>query len=453
MQKPILDQIISLEIHGLGSSGEGVGYFHGFTVFVEGALPQERIEAQIKEVHARYAKAKLISINQASPHRVEPPCPLFGVCGGCQLMHLSYEEQLVLKRQRVIDAFQRIGRMQDISILPCIASPKTLFYRNKIQSPVRHGVNGVEIGLYQKNTHDLVEVEKCYIHSALGQEVYEKVRSIIKDSKLVPYDPKTLKGNLRHILIKTGIKTKEVLVILVTSKEIDSTLREVSKKIKNAHPKVRGVVHNLNKQGGNTILSDHYSVLEGNGFIEEEILDLRFKISPASFFQVNPEQAENLYAKALEFADLEGNEVVLDAFCGVGTLSLFFAKKAKKVIGVECVKRAIEDAIENAKINQIENVSFFCKEAEKFIDSAPLFDLALLNPPRKGCDLQFLKKLAIKRPKKIVYISCDPATLARDLCLLQEIGYSVLKVQPFDMFPETSHVECVALLKQIGLYT
>jgi len=446
MNKPYVDQIFPLNMHGLGSSGEGVGYVDGFTVFVDGALPEETVKVQMTRLQKRYGSARLLSILKSSPDRVVPCCKIFGRCGGCQLMHLSYSKQLEIKRQRVMEALVRIGKISDCEVAPCISSPAFLAYRNKIQMPVKSGKNGIQIGLYARSSHDLVEVDHCAIHCALGDEIYQKVKSILKESKILPYDPVTEEGELRHVLIKTAVHTGEVLVILVTNQKKSSHLSQIAQSVIASHPAVKGIVHNFHRGADNVILGSFYEALEGSMFIQERLCGLQFKVSPASFFQVNADQAEAIYLKALECAQLKGNEVVLDAYCGVGTLSLIFARSARKVIGVECVPEAIEDAQENKRLNKIHNVDFVCASSETFIASLSAIDLILLNPPRKGCDPLFLDGIGRLKPKRAIYISCDPATLARDLSRLVSFGYQVDKIQPFDMFPQTAHVECVVSL-------
>jgi 23S rRNA (uracil1939-C5)-methyltransferase len=419
---------IRLEIQGLGSHGEGVGKIDGYTLFVDGALPGETVTVSLLEKRQTYATAKLLSIDTPSLSRVKPICPLFGTCGGCQVMHLAYEKQLEMKRQKVIDALTRIGKIE-AKVNPCIASSKELYYRNKIQLPSQDG----ELGLYEKNSHKLVILPKCYIHCDLGEKIFAKVKKIIPPLK-----------SLRHVLIKSAVKTNEALVILVTKKQ--ENLSQVAQQIMQECPEVKGVVHNLHQGKENIILGPTFKLIAGQGTIQETICDLTFKVSPGSFFQVNPGQAEQLYKQALSAAELTGKESVLDAYCGVGTLSLIFAKKAKKVTGVEKVHSAIQDAKENSKINKIGNVEFIAQDAAHYIQTAPAFDLILLNPPRKGCDPLFLDGLIKAKPKKLLYISCDPATLARDLALLKTAGYQVDLVQPFDMFPQTAHVETLVRL-------
>lgn len=440
---PKIGEEITLSIHGLGHSGEGVGYFNGFTIFVDGSLPGETVKARLKSCRKNFGIALLLSIITPSPDRVKPPCPLFGKCGGCQLMHLSYPKQLEAKRQKVVDALHRIGKIDACVINECLPSPLPLSYRNKIQLPVREGPS---LGLYAKNSHDLISVDHCLIHCELGEEVFQQIKKLLRNSNIEPYDPKTGKGELRHVLIKSGIHTKEVLVVLVTNQKKSPELCSLARAIIDHAPSVKGVVHNLNQENDNIILGSSFETLEGMSHILEKICNLTFSISAASFFQVNPLQAEKLYLKALELADVQPNETVLDAYCGVGTLSLIFSRSAKKTIGVECVPAAIINAKENAKRNHIHNVSFVCSPAEELIHKLPPTDILLLNPPRKGCDPKFLEGVKKLSPKKIIYISCDPATLARDLKILHTYGYKVDLVQPFDMFPQTSHVECVAKL-------
>lgn len=443
-----LDQTIQLSIKSLGHHGEGVGHYDGFAIFIDGALPGELVEAKVTSCQKRYAKGKLLNVLSASPDRTPPPCPLFERCGGCQIMHLSYQKQLETKRQRVIDAFERIGQFKGIAVEPCIASPSPLAYRNKIQMPVRNTPNGeVIFGLYAKGSHNLVEVDYCEIHCPLGEKIFQAAASIIKKSSLRAYDPASRQGELRHLLIKSAQQTQEGLVILVTHGPKTADLVAIGEKLIQSCPEVKGVVHNRNERGDNVILGEDYTLLAGSLSIEEQLCGLTFKISPASFFQVNPMQAENMYEQAIAFAGLTGTETVLDAYCGVGTLALIFAKKAKKVIGIDCVGAAIEDAMENGKLNGIDNAEFLCGDVKRKVKDLADIDLVLLNPPRQGCEAEVLQQVHAVNPQVIIYISCDPATLARDLSILMPLGYTVETVQPFDMFPQTAHVETVVKLQ------
>lgn len=431
---------VEVAIRGLGSSGEGVGSLLSgdkYTLFVDGALPSEVVLADIFLKKKNYGKGKLLQIIKPSKERVKPVCPLFGTCGGCQIMHLSYQGQLEIKRQKVVDALTRIAKVET-NVEPCLPSPTPLHYRNKIQMPVECNENSSKIGLYAKNSHDLIDVKECFIHGLVGEKVYQKLREALLKSPA--------RFEVTNLLIKSGFFTNEVLVVFVTRKEPSKDLRAFSKKILSEIEEVKGVIHNLQEEESNVILGRRFETLAGNPAIYEKLLGLKFKVSPASFFQVNPRQAENLYQIALDFAELNGEEKVLDAFCGVGTLSLFAAKLAKSVIGVECVKEAVDDAFENANLNDIKNVEFIKDDVERYIRKSERFDVVFLNPPRQGCDPEVISSLGKMKPKRVVYISCDPATLARDLALLVEYGYKIVKVQPVDMFPETSHVETVVKL-------
>jgi len=425
-------------IEKLGIYGEGIARIDGYTVFVDGALPGETVEIEWTERKKTYGRASLKKLVAPSPERVIPPCPVFGKCGGCQLMHLSYEKQLEFKRERVVDAFERIGKLGPIPIEPCFPSPSQLSYRNKIQLPVN--LNPLQIGLYAQNSHRLIDIDHCYIHCTAGEKIYSAIRSILSHT---PFP-----DSLRHILIKTAVHTNQILVILVTPDSPSAALVSIAKRILDSMEEVKGVVHNLNRKTGNIILGPTFQTLAGEGAIEEKICGLIFRVSPASFFQVNPYQVENLYRKVEELAALDGTQRLLDAYCGVGTLSLILSGKAKETIGVECVPEAIRDAETNARRNGITNAKFVCDTAERFVPSLKGIDVALLNPPRKGCEPEVLQKLAGLRPSKIIYVSCDPATLARDLSFLSKEGFKVKGAFPFDLFPQTAHVETVALIER-----
>lgn len=447
-------QEVDLSVQRLGINGEGVGCWNGYTIFVEGLLPGEIAKVQLTEKRKNFGRARLVQSQKTSPFRIAPACPLFGKCGGCQLMHLDYKEQLQAKRQRIVDALQRIGKFLDIEVFPCEPSPTSLAYRNKIQLPVRAANvangQGIRLGLYAYNTHELVEIQECHIHGSLGEKAFGHIRHLLSGSTLRAYCPEIRQEGIRHILLKTAVHTQEVLVVLVKSHALTPELSLFAQQLMKTMPEIKGIVHNVNSSVSNTILKGEFHTIVGQGFIEERICNLRFKVSPASFFQVNPLQAEKLYEQAVAFAEITPQDVVLDAYCGVGTLSLIAAKQAKKVVGVECVPEAIVDAQENAALNNIPNVEFHCADAEEFIPTLTNVDVALINPPRKGCESSFLTTLSSLRPRRIIYISCDPATLARDLALLCSHGYQIDKVQPFDMFPQTAHVECLVRLSDIS---
>ncbi len=432
------EKLVRLTIRDLGSQGEGVGTLEGYTFFVEGALPGEEVIARETLRKARYGKGELVEILKESKDRIIPICPLFGTCGGCQLMHLAYAAQLKVKTERVKNALVRLGGFEEVDVKPCLPSPLPLGYRNKIQF-VACGHSLLELGLYAKASHDPVFVEDCFLHSEKGQEVYHTVRFLLREARLTAKE-------LRHLLIKTALYEEKHLVVFVGRGAPTKPFFKVAKELCLRLPHVKGALYNRNDREDNVILGDAYTLLAGESFIEERLLDLTFKVSAASFFQINPLQAERLYAKALEAACLKGDERILDAYCGVGTLSLVFARHVKEVIGVEVVPEAICDAKENAKRNGVENVIFLCSKVEKYMLEQKAFDLVIVNPPRKGCDFAFLESLIKLRPLGILYVSCDPATLARDLKILVQAGYRIESIQPFDMFPQTSHVETLVKL-------
>lgn len=444
--RPKFHQKVSTIIESLGRNGEGIGYWQGYPLFVDRALPGELIEGRLAEQNHKYSRMDSFSIENPSSFRVKPICPIFNLCGGCQLMHMEYQKQLEFKRQQVIEALQKIGKMVDVEVLPCQPAPSPLAYRNKIQLPVSEKDQKMEIGLYARHSHEIVEMDKCYVHCELGERVFHLVKSLLKQSQVVPYNSGTGEGELKHLLIKTAIHTQEVLVVFITKGMASPSLLNIAQEIYALCPEVKGIVHNINNTLGNVVLGKQFHTLCGNGYIKEKICGKIFTVSPASFFQVNIAQAECLYRKALELASLSLEDSVLDAYCGVGTLSLLIASQVKQVIGVECVPEAIENAKENALANGISNTQFICEQAEVLIKELKNLDVVFLNPPRKGCALSFLDSLCQLRPKKIVYISCDPSSLARDLTYLRTKGYKIDSIHPFDMFPQTAHVESIAKL-------
>lgn len=358
-------------------------------------------------------------------------------------MHLDYTEQLEIKRQRVQDAMTRIGRLPEIVVEPCLKSPGEFHYRNKIQVPIVPDEEGMKIGFYAKKSHDVIDVEECLIHCDLGDKIYRDLRALLLKSDIAPYNETSGKGLLRHILIRTAVHSGEVLVTFVTNGPESEKLTQIANHLIQNQPEVKAVVQNINTRRQNVILGKEWRNLAGEDHIQENICELQFNVSPASFFQVNPMQAENLYRKVIELADIGSTTTALDGYCGVGTLSLLMAKEASKVYGIECIPEAIHDAIANAKRNGITNTQFICGTVESRIGKLDHLDVVVLNPPRKGCERKVLDHILKAKPKRLVYVSCDPATLARDLAILHEGGYRVDVVQPFDMFPQTSHVETV----------
>lgn len=417
--------VFGMEIERMGIHGEGVGSLEGLTVFVDGALPGEAVEVEIVERKKTYARGKIQSLLRKSPHRVDPVCPLFGRCGGCQVMHLAYDEQLEEKRKRVQDALERIGKFEGVKVEACQPSKSPLGYRNKIQLPVLGG----KMGLYRKGSHEIIPVEHCFIHSDLGEKIFATLGEAPE--------------GVQTVMIRTAINEGTGLVVFITRERID--LRAPARALMEKCPEVRGVLQNINAGTGNRILGPKTELIVGEDHLLETLCGVTFKVSPHSFFQVNTHQAEALYSHVKRLYNAQGG-TLLDAYCGVGTLSLIMADQCQSALGIEIVPEAITDAKANAKRNNITNTRFICGPVEKEILKLKQIDTALLNPPRKGCDRAVLDSLLTLRPKQIIYISCDPATLARDLHILTQGGYHLTQVTPFDMFPQTAHVETVASL-------
>ncbi|MBL4931576.1 23S rRNA (uracil(1939)-C(5))-methyltransferase RlmD [Clostridium paridis] len=444
-----------LEVVSQGYEGEGIVKVDGFPIFVEGALKGEKIKVLVIKVKKTYAFGKLLEILEPSKDRETPICPIYKRCGGCTLQHMKYRGQLDFKKDRVKDCVSKIGKLSEDLVLDTIGAEYPYRYRNKVQLPVGL-INGeIHIGFYALRSHDIIDLKDCYIQDEVADKVVALTKEWMKKYNVLPatiegkYNPK---GVLRHIMIRKGFKTGEVMIVPVTNSLELPYKKEFIEVMKNNIEGLTSIVQNINDKETNVILGMRNNTLWGRDVITDYIGDFKFNISPLSFFQVNPMQTETLYSKALEFAELTGEEVVFDAYCGTGTITLFLSQKAKKVYGVEIVPQAIEDAWKNAKENNVENVEFFVGEAEtvipELISKGVKADVVVVDPPRKGCEQSLLEAIANISPKRIVYVSCDPSTLARDLRILEDMGYSTLKVQPVDMFPQTAHVECVALIEK-----
>lgn len=444
-------KIYEIEVTGLGESGEGIGRIDGLTIFVHGGMPGDVVTCEITKLKKQYAIANVVEILKASPHRKEPQCQYGLKCGGCQAQHVKYESQLEIKTQLVQDAIERIGKVDYIKVEETIGMASPFNYRNKGQYPIRKIDGKVQIGFYKMRTHDLIDVETCELQHKINDSVVKIVKEFISEKKISVYDEVKKKGLLRHIVIRVAKDTNDTMVVLVARGEkipyIEVLLESLA-----ALEEVKSIVININKQPGNRILGSENITKYGDDKIIDSIGDLKFEISPLSFFQVNPIQTEVLYNKALEFADLQGTENVMDLYCGIGSISLFLAKKAKKVIGVELIEDAIHDANANAILNKIDNVEFYVGKAEEVVPSlynrGMKADVVVVDPPRKGCDEHLIKTLIDIKPKKIVYVSCKASTMARDVKMLTEAGYRVEKIQPVDMFPWTMHVETIVRMQR-----
>lgn len=466
------DDIVTLTIDDCGTSGEGIGKVDGYTLFVKDAIIGDVIKAKIIKAKKNYGYGRLMEIIKPSKDRVKPECPVSRQCGGCQILEMSYEAQLKYKYNLVKGNIERIGGISDYELLPVLGMEKPYRYRNKAQYPVGMDKNGnIVTGFYAGRTHSIIECNDCLIGSEKNSAILETIKNWMNKCNIEPYNEKTGSGLVRHILVRTGYHTDECMVcVVVNSDDIDKKAAEILVdmlvKLRSRNINIQSVVANTNKENTNVILGKKCETLYGRGYIEDYIGNIKYQISPLSFFQVNPAQTEVLYGKALEFAGLTGSETVWDMYCGIGTISLFLARKARKVYGVEIVPQAIEDARNNAKINGIENAEFFVGKAEEvvpaFYDEMKMKaaagdedaersihpDVVVVDPPRKGCDQILLSTIADMQPLRIVYVSCDSATLARDLAILEEEGYKTVKVQPVDQFAHTVHVECVCLLSK-----
>ncbi|MBR3497462.1 MAG: 23S rRNA (uracil(1939)-C(5))-methyltransferase RlmD [Selenomonadaceae bacterium] len=439
----------AIKIHGLGSSGEGVGKLDGLAIFVEGALPDEEVLVEIEARKKNYAVGRLVEVIKKSSARVEPFCPLYKNCGGCQLQHMNYPAQLKWKRQQVVDAIERIGKLGGVKIFDTLGMENPLRYRNKMQFPVSRGNDELLVGCYARGSHKIIDTNACLIQNELNDKILNAVRRVAKKFNLPPYDEDTHRGFLRHVMGRVGCGGEFMVVLVTATKNFPDEKNFVRALVKEL-PEVTSIQQNVQTFHNNVILGRDTKILYGKPTIHDKIGDLRFNISARSFFQVNTAQAEVLYKTALDFAELHGRETVIDAYCGTGTISLFLARKARKVIGVEVVSSAIADAKKNSRENKIRNAEFFVGDAVKILPklfSAGVFaEVVVVDPPRAGCDKKVLETFAAMQPEKIIYVSCNPATLARDLKILGDFGWRTKKIQPVDMFPFTSHVECVAQL-------
>lgn len=455
------NDMVTLDITDCGVDGEGIGKADGFTVFVKDAVIGDRVEAKIIKAKKTYGYGKLMKVITPSPNRVEPLCDFAGPCGGCQIQALSYEQQLAFKEKKVRGHLERIGGFTDIPMEPIIGAEEIFHYRNKAQFPIGRSKGGrIVTGFYAGRTHSIIENRDCALGVPENKAVLDQVIAHMERYGIEPYDEKTGTGLVRHVLIRKGFATKELMVCLIVNGEslpksgkLVDALREI--------PGMTSISLNINRKQSNVILGEEVKFLWGKPYITDRIGEISYQISPLSFYQVNPYQTERLYAKALEYADLHGQEDVWDLYCGIGTISLFLAQKAGFVRGVEIVPAAIENAKENARKNGMTNTEFFVGKAEEILPSyyrdyaaahpgeSARADVIVVDPPRKGCDASLLDVMTEMQPQRIVYVSCDSATLARDLKHLCERGYRLEKVCPVDMFPQSVHVETVVLMSKV----
>ena len=455
-------QEFSLEIDDMGTDGEGIGHKEGYTLFVKDALVGDIVRVKVIKAKKKFGYGRLLEVMKPSPWRVEPACDCARQCGGCQIQHCSYEKQLAWKEKKVRDCLQRIGGFEEIPMEPIMGMDEPYHYRNKAQYPVGYDKEGNPVaGFYAGRTHSIIPNTECAIQHPCNHMILETILAFMKQYDIPAYEEKKHTGLVRHILTRVGKYTGEVMVCLIINGNKlphQDKLVEMLKKATDVETtyKIKSICLNINKDKTNRILGEKVVPIYGQTYIEDRIGAITYRISPLSFYQVNPEQTQKLYGTALEYADLKGNEVVWDLYCGIGTISLFLAQKAAKVCGVEIVPQAIEDARENADRNGFTNTEFFVGAAEDVVPEqyeqsggSLRADVVTLDPPRKGCDEKLLRTVVRMEPKRIVYVSCDPATLARDLKYLCGEGYELKRVRACDMFGHSSHVETVCLLSKL----
>ena len=456
------NDIVTVEITDIGVSGEGIGHVDGYTLFIKDAVIGDVVEAKVMKAKKNYGYARLMKVITPSEYRVEPKCAFARRCGGCQIQEMSYDRQLVFKDQKIRGNLERIGGFTKEQIeavmQPVVGMEHPFSYRNKAQFPFGTDKEGNPItGFYAGRTHDIIANTDCALGVDQNREILEIILQYMRENKIKSYDEKTGKGLIRHALIRYGFKTKEIMVCLVVNgKKLPKAERLIEKLIQIEG--MTSITISPNTRRDNVIMGDSYEILWGQGYITDYIGNVKYQISPLSFYQVNPVQTEKLYGLALEYADLKGDETVWDLYCGIGTISLFLAQKAKQVYGVEIVPQAIDDAKENAKINAIDNAEFFVGKAEEVLPEyyaeyerehngeTAHADVIVVDPPRKGCDETLLETIVKMQPEKVVYVSCDSATLARDLKYLCANGYEIRMCRGVDQFPQSVHVETVVLL-------
>lgn len=433
-----------------GFEGEGIAKIDGLTVFVPGSIKGEKCEILIVKVLASHAYGKIVNIIEKSENRKESDCATYKRCGGCSLRHMTYESTLKLKRQ-VVQNLVNKGLKKKVEVLETIGMENPYNYRNKAQYPVGLNSEGQpEVGVFAQRTHTIIPIQTCLIQTEISQKIAKTILNFVKEKNIQVYNEENQKGLLRHIVIKVGKYTNQVMCILVVNDSKFNQEQELVKLLCEKYPEIKTIVKNINNKNTNVILGKENINLYGNGYIEDKLGEYIFKISPMSFYQVNPVQAEILYTTAINQANLDKNDILFDLYCGIGTIGIFASKYVNKVYGIEIVPQAIEDAKENAKINDVKNIEFICGDVEvafdELINKEKIVPSAIIvDPPRKGLDNKTVENIAKIKPAKLVYISCNPATMVRDLTKLENI-YNIKAIQPVDMFPWTAHIETVTVL-------
>ena len=440
-----------VHVEDLTHDGAGVAKVDGYPLFIQGVLPGEDVRVHVLKTLKSYGFAKLLEIELPSPDRVDAPCPVFDTCGGCQIQHLSYEGQKRFKQKMVRDAITRIGKLPDVPVHAVKGMEEPWRYRNKSQIPFGVENGRTVAGFYESRSHNIADTDICLIQTVEADVIMAGLKKSLVEMGIEPYEEQTHRGQLRHVVVRKARATGEIMVVLVTKKKKLPQAEQAIALIRSLVPDTVSIVQNVNSEKTNVIFGNETLTIWGKEVIEDRIGDVRFEISARSFYQINPIQTETLYGQALKYAGLTGSETVIDAYCGIGTISLFLAQQAKFVMGVEIVPQAIEDAKRNAELNGFTNTLFEAGPAEQVIPrwykEGKKADVLVVDPPRKGCDEQLLRTILQQRPGRVVYVSCNPSTLARDLRILEDGGYRTKEVQPVDMFPQTTHCEAVAWLE------
>ncbi|EGO2802166.1 23S rRNA (uracil(1939)-C(5))-methyltransferase RlmD [Enterococcus faecalis] len=446
------NDVIEVEIIDLTHEGLGVAKVDHYPLFIENALPGEKLEIKVLKTGKSFGYGKVLTVLKSSEQRVPVKDENFTKVGISPLQHLAYGAQLSFKTQQVENVMQRVAKLQEVPVLPTIGMNDPWHYRNKAQIPVRKIDNQLQTGFFRKNSHDLIPMEHFYIQDPEIDAAIVKIRDIMRKYSVKPYNESDNTGNLRHIVVRRGYHTGEMMVVLITRTPKLFPISKIVPDILEAIPEVVSIVQNVNPKRTNVIFGDETILLHGSEKITDTIFDLKFEISARSFYQVNPQQTEVMYQKVKEYAALTGNEIVVDAYCGIGTIGLTLAQDAKQVYGIEVIEEAVKDAENNAKLNNIENATFTAGLAEellpKLVENGLQPDVVVVDPPRKGLDGQLVNTLIETQPERIVYVSCNPATLARDIALLTEGGYEAKEIQPVDNFPQTTHVETIVLIQR-----
>ncbi len=449
MTNDTIQKNIPLTIKKMGINGEGIGYFKRKAVFVQGALPGEEVVAVVQKEYPKYIRAELKTIRKKSKDRIDPPCDIYEACGGCQLQHLRYEKQLEFKRDLILQAFERyVKKPIDPNIVqPTVGMEHPWDYRNKSQLQVGMLKGNVIAGLYGQGSHRLIDITGCLVQHPTTNKVAETVKNIISDLNIPVYNERKHTGVVRTIVTRLGFATDEIQLVIVTAKEHFPKKELFIKEVKRRLPKVKSLMQNINGKKTSLIFGEDTRHLYGDEYIEEKLEDIGFELSARAFFQLNPVQTVKLYNEVKRVAALTGEEKIVDAYCGVGTIGLWLADGAKEIRGMEIIEEAVQDAKRNARKLGVENATYVTGKAEKWLSRwqkegfQP--DIIVVDPPRTGCDHQFIETVKKIKPKKFIYVSCNPSTLAKDIDALSSV-FEVKSVQPFDMFPQTSHVECVS---------